>query len=650
MNRYAYKSEIKKFLKEKDEEIFGQIVKNSENHSESRQQLNSWNIEIQMLKKQLEELNDGYIGFEYTIPRIGKRADVIVLYKGIVFLLEFKVGEAQYRKNDINQVTDYALDLKNFHKESNDKYIIPILIATNANEYENKIKLFEDKIHETILTNGKNLNSLIGKIVKDLKAEEFDYEKWFESEYRPTPTIIEAAQYMYKNKNVENISKKDAEEDDLKHTSEIIKKVIEESERNNQKSICFITGVPGAGKTLAGLNIANETQKFEEEKHAVFLSGNYPLVKVLQEALARDPINLNKREALRKSEAFIQMIHHFRNNAVETEKPPHEKVVIFDEAQRAWDKAKLSKFMKKRKDVLNFNMSEPEFLIEYMNRHKEWSVIICLIGGGQEINTGEVGIQEWFNVLSSKYTNWNVYVSDKIYDEEYTNGKDLNEILNTIENLHIEEKLHLAVSTRSFRSEKQADLVKSILNLDTENAKKDFIALKEKYPIFLTRDIEKAKKWIKTKARGTERYGIVASSGAKRLRKNGICLNCSIDPIYWFLNNSEDVRSSFALEQAATEFDIQGLELDWTIVGWDANLRLVDGCWKYYSFKGTKWNNINKEEERRYLKNAYRVILTRARQGMIIYIPYGDIGDTTALPDFYDGVYRYLKEIGVEEI
>ena len=653
MSRYVYKDTFSNFLEENDDAILGKIVNNSDNSAESIQQLNTWKEEIRILDEVLFGLDEGEVAFEYTIPRIGKRVDNILLYKGMIYLLEFKVGEKEYKSYEVDQVVDYALDLKNFHKESYDKRIVPILVSTNAKDMNNQVVFSEDLISTPILCNKDNLKDTLIRISENHNFSDIDGNSWFESDYSPTPTIIEAAQYMYINKSVEEISRNDAGTYNLTETTSIVKNIIDDSKRNNRKSICFITGVPGAGKTLAGLNIANETQNFDEDEHAVFLSGNFPLVRVLQEALARDAtktMNISKSDASRKTKSYIQIIHHFRDDAVNTITPPHEKVVIFDEAQRSWNKEQLTNFMNRKKGVPNFNKSEPEFLIEYMDRHEDWATIICLIGGGQEINTGEAGIEEWFNTLSKRYPDWHIYVSDKIYDNEYTNGKDLNEILNSLNNLNVEEKLHLAVSTRSFRSEKKSDFIKKLLDLDIDGAQKDLEELDDKYPIYITRDLDKAKKWIKLKARGSERYGIVASSGGKRLRKYGIWVDSSVDPAAWFLNQKSDVRSSYILEQCATEFDIQGLELDWTILGWDADLRHNGTEWEYYSFTGSNWNKIGKEERIKYLLNSYRVLLTRARQGLIIYIPIGDPTDETSLPKFYDYTYNYLKDLGIKDI
>lgn len=652
MKRAYYSSNINEFIHKSEYEIFGEITSNDQFSAEDLQK-NTWKKEIEILKRELSNFLDGHLLFEYTIPRIGNRIDNVVLYKGIVFLLEFKVGESTYPSYAIEQVTDYALDLSCFHKESHDKLLVPILICTNAQNIQMNISFMKENILNTYCCNEFGIDEYIKNVLENFSKTEFDYYRWINSIYMPTPTIIEAAQALYSGHNVEDISRNDASAKNLNQTTKAINEIIDCSKANNKKSICFITGVPGAGKTLAGLNIAIERQKVDEDEHAVFLSGNGPLVDVLQEALCRDDVKRNgikKTVAMRKAKEFIQIIHHFRDDAISVETPPAERVTIFDEAQRAWDEPNLSDFMKRKKGVLDFNMSEPEFLISILNRHKGWATIICLIGGGQEINKGEsAGISGWFNSLKNNYPDWDVYVSDKITDEEYTKDNDFNEMTKGI-NVHIVEDLHLAVSLRSFRSENVSAFIKALLDVDKEEAYNLYQQFKNDYPICLTRDLQKAKQWVKDKAKGSERYGLTASSGAKRLRKYGIWVQNKIDAPVWFLNDRNDVRSSFYLEETATEFDIQGLELDWTIICWDANLRFNGLEFEYYNFLGTKWNNVRNEANILYLKNAYRVLLTRARQGFIIFIPNGDENDKTMLPAYYDGVYSYLKNIGIEEI
>lgn len=652
VKRSYYSNDIQSFLNQDNYSIFGEITTNDQFSAEDLQK-NTWNREIEILKRELSQFLDGYIIFEYTIPRIGNRIDNIVIYKGIIFLLEFKVGEKKYPSYAIEQVTDYAFDLSCFHKESHNRLLVPILISTKAHSVKQEIRISKDNVLETICCNEYKIAKYITEVSLKFIQDEIIPDDWINSLYMPTPTIIEAAQALYLGHNVEDISRNDASAKNLNQTTKAINKIIDYSKANNRKSICFITGVPGAGKTLAGLNIAVERQKIAEDEHAVFLSGNGPLVDVLQEALARDDAkrnNISRKEASRKVKEFIQIIHHFRDDAISVDTPPVEKVAIFDEAQRAWDEQNLTDFMKKKKHIEDFNMSEPEFLISILNRHNDWATIICLIGGGQEINKGEsAGIYGWFDSLRNNYPNWDIYVSDKITDNEYSKGHNFAEMTKNM-NVNIIEDLHLAVSLRSFRSENVSNFVKALLDVDIDTAKRLYEQFNNDYPVFVTRNLHKAKLWVRSQAKGSQRYGLTASSGAKRLRKYGIWVQNKIEATNWFLNGKNDVRSSFHLEETATEFDIQGLELDWTIVCWDADLRFENGDFKHLKFVGTKWQNIQSADNILYLKNAYRVLLTRARQGFVIFVPTGDETDMTAKPEYYDGIYRYLKSVGIKEL
>lgn len=652
VKRSYYSNDIQSFLNRDNYSIFGEITTNDQFSAEDLQK-NTWNREIEILKRELSQFLDGYIIFQYTIPRIGNRIDNIVIYKGIIFLLEFKVGEKKYPSYAIEQVTDYVFDLSCFHKESHNRLLVPILISTKAHSVKQEIRISKDNVLETICCNEYEIAKYITEVSLKFIQDEIIPDDWINSLYMLTPTIIEAAQALYLGHNVEDISRNDASAKNLNQTTKAINKIIDYSKVHNRKSICFITGVPGAEKTLAGLNIAVERQKIAEDEHAVFLSGNGPLVDVLQEALARDDAKRNhisRKEASRKVKEFIQIIHHFRDDAISVDTPPVEKVAIFDEAQRAWDEQNLTDFMKKKKHIEDFNMSEPEFLISILNRHNDWATIICLIGGGQEINKGEsAGIYGWFDSLRNNYPNWDIYVSDKITDDEYSKGHNFAEMTKNM-NVNIIEDLHLAVSLRSFRSENVSNFVKALLDVDIDTAKRFYEQFNNDYPVFVTRNLREAKLWVKSQAKGSQRYGLTASSGAKRLRKYGIWVQNKIEATNWFLNGKNDVRSSFHLEETATEFDIQGLELDWTIVCWDADLRFENGDFKHLKFVGTKWQNIKSADNILYLKNAYSVLLTRARQGFVIFVPTGDETDTTAKPEYYDGIYRYLKSVGIKEL
>lgn len=648
--RAFYSNNIQTFIQQSNNEILGIIAKNNAFDLNDLQK-NTWIAEILLLKSILKDKTDGRILFEYTIPRIGKRIDVVLLIKNIVFLLEFKVGEFQYNSHDIDQVLDYALDLKNFHKESHNKLVVPILICTNAESFHNSFALYNDKIMKPLRCNTVTISNTLEEICNRYNESPFDYIVWENSEYLPTPTIIEAAQALYSHHNVKDISRSDAGAYNLSITTQKINEIIEFSKANHQKSICFITGVPGAGKTLAGINIANERHKFQENEHAVFLSGNGPLVDVLQEALARDEKKRNgisKKDALRKIKSFIQIIHHYRDAYVGNDTVPTEKVVIFDEAQRAWTKEQIASFMAQKKGISDFNYSEPEFLISTMDRHSDWAVIVCLVGGGQEINTGEAGLIEWFDSLKRSFRDWNVFVSNMITDAEYTRGHNLKQLTEGL-CVNIEKDLHLATSLRSFRSENVSAFIKAILDNDKKDAQKILADLK-KYPIKITRNLNSAKEWIKDQARGSERYGLLASSGALRLKAVGIFVKNDLSAPSYFLESKDDVRSSYYLEDCASEFDVQGLELDWSIVAWDADFRYDGNDWTYNRFFGSSWQKINNSNNKLYLKNAYRVLLTRARQGMVIFVPEGNDNDRTRPHDFYDKTFEFLKDIGLEVI
>ena len=654
MNRAYYTDTIQNFLTEPETNILGLLTLNHSNRSLEDLQINAWRKQIQILKNQLQRFS-GKIYFEFAIPRMGKRVDNIVIVDDSAFIIEFKVGDDKYEKHAVEQVIDYTIDLKNFHEGSHHIKLIPVLVATNAEEFNEPTD--NVTLHKNAAkANQDNLKNVIREYIDNTK-QSIDIYYWENSIYKPTPTIVEAAQALYKGHNVKEITRSDAGTINLSKTADCINSIIENSKTHEHKSICFVTGVPGAGKTLAGLNIAVERMKADKDEHAVFLSGNGPLVDVLREALTRDEVataknngeKLIKKQAAIKANAFIQNIHHFRDEYLNDKKAPIEKVVIFDEAQRAWTKHQTSSFMKRKRGDDNFNMSEPEFLIGVMNRHSDWCTLVCLIGGGQEINTGEAGLEEWISSLNNHFENWDIHYSNLILESDnYLKSDDTKEWLKN--NGTSEAELHLAVSVRSFRSEKLSEFVHELLNIKKNRAKEIYQIIKDDYPIVLTRDFSSAKRWLREHAKGSERIGLISSSGARRLRPIGIDVKNEISAPNWFLNDKMDIRSSYFLEEVATEFDIQGLEIDWACVAWGANFYMNNIDWNYQNFKGTKWQNINQEIDKEYLKNTYRVLLTRARQGMVIFIPKGTKIDHTRPNEFYDKTYKYLKEIGIKEI
>ena len=302
--------------------------------------------------------------------------------------------------------------------------------------------------------------------------------------------------------------------------------------------------------------------------------------------------------------------------------------------------------MQRKKKRIGFSQSEPEFLISCMDRHADWAVIVCLVGGGQEINIGEAGIEAWLQAVNAKFPHWRMYISSKLTDSEYAAGKALEEVRQRT-NAHLDDCLHLAVSMRSFRAENVSAFVKSMLDCEKQQARESFKKLASRYPIAITRDLNRAKKWIRDHARGTERFGLVASSKAQRLKPHAIDIRVEVNPVHWFLNEKEDTRSSYYLEDAATEFQVQGLELDWACVTWDGDFRFTGTGWSFHDFRGDRWTNIKNPDNQVFLRNAYRVLLTRARQGMVVFVPQGDANDPTRASSFYDSTFNYLTDLGI---
>lgn len=662
MKRSYYSDSIKNFVSEPQDSILGKLNSSYNLENLKLKQNNAWAFQIKILKEGLNNFTTGRIYFEFSIPRMGKRADNILIIDGFIFILEFKVGSTNFDQHSINQVLDYCLDLQNFHEGSHDLPIVPILISTKGNNLSNDLES-RDNIYGVLKCNQVNFVTEIKNVLSSQKTADIDVDLWETSTYKPTPTIIEAAQALYRNHNVEEITRNEAGSN-LLTTSNSLNQIINETKTNNSKSICFVTGTPGAGKTLVGLNIVNERKKLDKHENAVFLSGNGPLVTVLREALAKDrqltdsmrKVKTKIDDARREFNAKIQNIHHFRDEYFNSEKAPNEKVVVFDESQRAWNLEKTTKFVSEKYKDFTFSKSEPDFLIDFMDRHDGWCCIICLVGGGQEINTGEAGIEEWILALRNNYPHWKPYFSNSIVDT-YSYLHKAESINWAKQNGDRSKELHLAVSMRSFRSKKLSEFVEALLKLNDGTAKNLLQEISDTYPIRITRNLKTAKNWIKEQQRGTEKSGLVVSSSGRRLRakgidsENGVRSNSDKSKIIsWFLAKNDDIRSSSFLEVPATQFAIQGLELDWICLAWGADLSHNGETWDYRYFRGSYWSNHNQQENKNFLLNAYRVLLTRVRQGMVLYIPHGEIEDKTRPPSYYDNTFNYLTSIGIKEI
>lgn len=710
--RCLYHSPINKFINENADSIFGKLDLNYHGETNTNTK-EAWCEEIAIMQTVLQnwKYENGHIIFEYDIPRLGKRIDVVILLRGIIFCVEFKIGKSDVLQNDLEQVLDYALDLKNFHLLSRDRIIVPILVPTNYSKSttEFNMSVYDDDIYNPLITGKDGLQGLIRNVIDHAHVEDSDNNittDWIISPYSPTPTIIEAAKTLYENHTVEDITRHEADKVSTDFTIAYILDVIKHSKDHCRKSICFVTGVPGAGKTLVGLDVAVKqsyqgSDNLVDNEGAVYLSGNGPLVAVLTEALALDNYKKcrdrnekkNISDSRREVGKFIQIIHRYRDNmlakiknpvengileidpekAIRLEKSGYgevEHVAIFDEAQRSWTHKRLADYLKRggtygnKLKVPNFPYSEAAFLIWSLDQREDWATIVCLVGGGQEINTGEAGISEWIAALNNQFQHWDIYISNKLTEPEYAEGR-VNELLKDNPRVTYSDALHLAVSLRSFRAEKLSAFVHSLLCFN-QDAASIYSEIKDRYPIVLTRDMAKARAWLRKHVRGSQRTGVLVTKAAARFKPLAVDILEQGDEnaVHWFLEDKTDIRSSNYLEDAATEIQVQGLELDYTCVLWDADMRYQDRQWRYYNFNGrTAWREESGKtessvERRKYMLNAYRVLLTRGRMGMVICVPAGNgnktVGgfpeDATRLPEFYDGTYEYFKSLGLEEI
>lgn len=705
-NRCLYKSDFKSFIEADPYSVLGRI--HDAFHGQALTSTDeAWLGEIQLLQNVLLPWKDevAEIIFEYDIPRLGKRIDVVLLLRGLIFCLEFKVGQKDALQSDVEQVMDYALDLKNFHRYSHERIIVPILIPTKHASSSSSFtpSVYNDSIFNPLITGASGLQKIIQEVLCHVDANiSGTIKDWIISPYTPTPTIIEAARSLYENHSVEDITRHEADKVTTDATISYILDVINSSKRKGEKSICFVTGVPGAGKTLVGLDVAvkqsyQDDGTFNEDDGAVYLSGNGPLVAVLTEALARDNYKKSREkgedkklsDSRREVSKFIQIIHRYRDNMLAKIKNPVvngeleiapdkavklqqsgygevEHVAIFDEAQRAWTHKRIADYLKRggtygnKLKVVNFPMSEAAFLIWSLDQREDWATIVCLIGGGQEINTGEAGISEWISALNERFPHWNVYISDKLTEPEYAEGK-VNELLEHNPNVVFSDRLHLGVSLRSFRAERLSAFVHSLLSFNTNVSELYQNVASHGYPIVLTRSMDKARMWLRQQARGTQQTGILISKVSARFKPLAVHVlpQNEDNAVHWFLEDKTDVRSSNYLEEAATEIQVQGLEVDFACVLWDADMRCDNNQWTFWKFNGkTQWTPEKNIETQKYMLNAYRVLLTRARQGMVICVPEGNgrttpegfPEDPTRLPIFYDSTYKYFKSLGATEI
>lgn len=664
VNGVAYYCDtIASFLNTKARDILNRLLSCTPEEDANTEQIGAWREEIRCLQARLDELNaEGYVVFEYNIVRMAKRIDVVLLLRNVVYSLEFKVGQT-YTVDSMEQALDYALRLRNFHQMSKDMYICPILIATKETKSFLNIR-DEEKTIGLQKTNGEKLVEIIRKVDECYGSDgEFDFNRWFWSSYCPSPSIIEAAVDAFNSVPVSSIARSEAGQEGIDACVASVDEVIEYARREKKKCLCFVTGVPGAGKTLVGLDIAAKHSSKEDSLYSVYISGNGPLVDVLQEALSRAWLQAGKTktkaEGLRKASSLIQDAYEFRNHYLNSPETPFENILIFDEAQRVWNQDKVNNFYLKRKKGSSFtlpNASEAELAIRFMDRHEDWAVIICLVGLGQDIHNGEIGVFGWFHALLDHYRDWEAFYSPNLFRDNVTDEAERQAIAH-FPGSQERNGLHLGVSVRSFRAEKVSAFVDALVENSPQKAHEILLDIQDKYPIYVSRNLVLAKDWIRKMKMGSDRIGVIASSAAKEAGENGLDVPTSRFfnwPNWFLLNDPNDDASSNSLRYSATEFNIQGLEIDYAIVHWGADYRFDGNAFIPYVLRSRGWCKVlesafrdsTNEEKARWIANAYRVNLTRARQGMVIYVPEGT--PYTHDPNYrgnYDQTYDYLTRV-----
>lgn len=611
--------------------------------------------ELSKLCQTLPEASSWGLLLEFAIPRRQHRIDAVLLVGNMIVVLEFKNWMNAALSSAERQAEDYGLDLAYFHAPSHERKIIPAVIAPGAPYKTSRDRGSNVKSVATAATD--QLAALLLDIYRSENGagKQIDLQSWDEGVYQPVPTVIEAAMALYAGMSVREIARSHAGDASLNAIADFLLQRIVEAQKNREKIICFITGIPGAGKTLAGLNLVHnrEIQK-EGRPSSVFMSGNGPLVDILREALAIDwaqRTGETKHKARLHVRTSVQNIHHFVRDNLERERSqlPHEKAIVFDEAQRAWDAEQNTKKYKKRSPA--WHISEPEMVLKIMDRHPDWAVVIALVGGGQEIHEGEAGLSEWGRALAN-YPQWRVLASpEALKGGESVGGAPLFASATVPQRVTLEPALHLNVCIRSHQATDLAAWVNHVLRGDATRAAQ-LAAKFSEFPIVLSRDFQQTKDWLLATTRGERRCGLVASSGATRLRAFGIETSMAIREAYsypyWFLKPRGDIRSSFQLETVATEFEIQGLELDLAGLCWGGDLIWDSSSqrWRTLQLVGTKWKPVRETKAGR-IFNKYRVLMTRAREGLVVWVPEGDPDDETRNVTVMDDTADYLIRCGV---
>ncbi len=661
-----FRTSIAGFMAVSDSEVLAQLTLGYARSGFARMHTDlplTWWDDLAALRRVLETVGaerEWQVLLEFSVPRKERRLDVVLLTGSAIILLECKRGAANH--DAVRQVEEYALLLHYFHQPSDQRRIYPIVVSATAisGSHASAFGLAQGElgfptlpsfwIAPTQITLWDALPGLLTSIAEG-HASATDGEAWDDGRYCPTPTIIDAALALRSGLKIHEIAHSEAAEHDIETVTEEIREIVFKAQAEQSHAICFLTGVPGSGKTLVGLSLAHLSESRTDAIH--FMSGNGPLVSVLQELFKQQAMRdgVPAAPALMQAKTLIENVHVFARTYTDQDqdRAPSNHVIIFDEAQRAWNLTQnLRKFAR--------NYSEPEMLLKIMERHKDWAVVIALVGGGQEINDGEAGLEEWGKALHGSHREWRVFASPEVIaGGSSTAGHTLFGTASPRSPVRQRETLHLRTSNRSLRADNLARWVNHVLDGEVEGAAA--LEITRRFPIFLTRSLEGARGCLKRESLGNSRFGLVASSGAARLRAEGLEPSSDFHAAYpwhhWYLAPRADIRSSFSCEVFATEFEIQGLELDWIGLCWSGDFIWSGGRWLARDMRHgqqSKWGLIRKSEQQKFRQNAYRVLLTRARQGMVIYVPAGDAADPTRQPAELDDTAAYLLRCGVTEL
>jgi len=658
-----YRATVEEFLGQSDEHILSRLgiaYANRGYTSQYSDQTLTWERDIRALRRSLEQClakshsaKSWGLLLEFSIPRKEVRIDIVLLVRDVIVVVEAKTGHAASQAK--RQIEEYAMLLHYFHKASLDRRIVPIIVSPEAyglnltalNQREFFPQLPTYWVAQVVRSSWDDLPNVLIEIEKHSSGQILA-ETWDGSPYNPIPSIIEAALALRSGLSIREIAHSEASEHEIEDVTETVQSCVNRARAESHHVICFLTGVPGSGKTLVGLSLAHSGENKTNAIH--FMSGNGPLVKVLQHLFTQESMRNGARAINARAEAktLIENVHVFAKYHTEDNLgPPSNHAIIFDEAQRAWNRAQ-------NKKKFNRDYSEPEMLLRIMERHCDWAVVVALVGGGQEINDGEAGLEEWGRALASSAKDWIIYASPEVLEGgPSTAGHRLFDDPATQRKIETTPALHLRTSNRSLRADQLARWVNCVIDGDSNEAAS--LLITQRFPIFLSRNLHETRLKLREQGIGANRYGLIGSSGAARLRAEGLEPSSSFHAEYpwehWYLSEATDVRSSYRCEAFATEFEIQGLELDWIGLCWGGDFVWHGSLgWQLRILRlgsESKWNTIKNSEKRTYRRNAYRVLLTRARKGMVIFVPKGDVNDPTNSPDEFEATAQYLIRCGV---